>query len=252
MGTYAMTGGATGIGAAIKEQLRARGDRVIVVDIKDADIVADLGTKSGRETAVAGILERAPEGLDGFVACAGVRPYLPPPLIASINYFGVVELTQGLRAALERRRGGVVVISSNSAPMSTDEAYVELLLAGDEAGAGAQVAGQNGQVAYSGSKMAVARWVRRNAPAWAGTGVRLNAIAPGLIKTPLTASATSDARFADAMKAFEDSIPAGRAGQPADIAAMACFLLSPAAEFVCGAVIFVDGGHDAMFRPDRF
>jgi NAD(P)-dependent dehydrogenase (short-subunit alcohol dehydrogenase family) len=100
--------------------------------------------------------------------------------------------------------------------------------------------------------MAVARWVRRNAPAWAGTGVRLNAIAPGLIKTPLTASATSDARFADAMKAFEDSIPAGRAGQPADIAAMACFLLSPAAEFVCGAVIFVDGGHDAMFRPDRF
>ena len=49
--------------------------------------------------------------------------------------------------------------------MSTDAAYVDLLLAGDEAGAGAQVTGQNGQVAYSGSKMAVARWVRRNAPA---------------------------------------------------------------------------------------
>ena len=66
-----------------------------------ADVVADLGSKAGREAAVAGILERAPEGLDGFVACAGVGPYLPPPLIASINYFGVVELTQGLRAALE-------------------------------------------------------------------------------------------------------------------------------------------------------
>jgi NAD(P)-dependent dehydrogenase (short-subunit alcohol dehydrogenase family) len=136
--------------------------------------------------------------------------------------------------------------------MSTDAAYVELLLAGDEAGAGARVTGQNGQVAYSGSKMAVARWVRRNAPEWAASGVRLNAIAPGLIKTPLTASATADARFADAMKAFEDSIPVGRAGEPADIAAMACFLLSPAAEFVCGSVLFVDGGHDAMFRPDQF
>lgn len=252
MGIYAMTGGATGIGAEIKTQLRARGDTVIVVDIKDADVIADLSTREGRQAAVAGILERAPEGLDGFVACAGVGPFVDPPVVARINYFGAVEVTEGLRGALERRRGAVVVISSNSAPMSPDPEYVDLLLAGDEAGACARVTGQNGQVAYSGSKAAVARWVRRNAPAWAASGVRINAVAPGLIKTPLSMGATSDPRFADAMKNFEATIPIGRAGQPADIAAPVLFLLGPDASFVCGSMIFIDGGHDASFRPDQF
>lgn len=252
MATYAMTGGATGIGAAIKEGLRARGDQVIVVDIKDADVVADLSTREGRQAAVAGILERAPDGLDGFVACAGVGPYVKPALIAAINYFGVVEVTEGVRPALERRGGAVVVISSNSAPMSSDAEYVDLLLAGNETAACERVADQNGQVAYSGSKAAVARWVRRNAPAWAAAGVRVNAVAPGLIKTPLSAGATSDPRFAEAMQNFEKTIPVGRAGQPVDIADPVLFLLGPGASFICGAMIFIDGGHDAAFRPDQF
>lgn len=252
MGIYAMTGGATGIGEEIKNQLRARGDTVIVVDIKDADVIADLSTSEGRQAAVTQVLERAPDGLDGFVACAGVGPYMNPALIVRINYFGAIEVTEGLRPALEKRRGAVVVISSNSAPMSSDPEYVNLLLAGDEAGASARVAEQNGQVAYSGSKAAVARWVRRNAPAWAAAGVRLNAVAPGLIKTPLSAVATSDPRFADAMKDFEATIPIGRAGQPADIAAPVLFLLGPQAGFICGSMIFIDGGHDAAFRPDQF
>ena len=60
MAIYAMTGGATGIGAAIKQQLREQGHQVIVVDIHDADIVADLSTIEGREQAVAGIRAAAP------------------------------------------------------------------------------------------------------------------------------------------------------------------------------------------------
>ncbi len=252
MGIYAMTGGATGIGAAIKEGLRARGDTVVVVDIKDADVIADLSTREGRGKAVAGILERAPEGLDGFVACAGVGPYVNPALIARINYFGAVEVTEGVRPALERRGGAVVVISSNSAPMSPDPQYVEMLLAGDEAGACERVANQDGHVAYSGSKAAVARWVRRNAPAWAHAGVRMNAVAPGMIETPLSTGAASDPRFAEAMRNFERTIPIGRIGQPIDIAGPVLFLLGPQAGFVCGAMIFIDGGHDAAFRPDQF
>lgn len=252
MGIYAMTGGATGIGSEIKSQLRARGDTVIVVDIKDADITADLSTREGRQAAVAGVLERAPDGLDGFVACAGVGPYMNPALIVRINYFGAIEVTEGLRPALEKRGGSVVIVSSNSAPMSSDAEYVERLLAGDETGAVARVAEQNGQVAYSGSKAAVTRWMRRNTPQWAAAGVRLNAVAPGLIKTPLSAVSASDPRFADAMKDFEATIPVGRAGQPADIAGPVLFLLGPQASFICGAMIFIDGGHDASFRPDQF
>lgn len=252
MGIYAMTGGATGIGAAIKNQLRERGDTVIVVDVKDADVIADLSTHEGRQAAVAEVLARASEGLDGFVACAGVGPYVNPALIVRLNYFGAVEVTEGVRPALERRGGSVVVISSNSAPMSPDAEYVDLLLAGDEAGACERVAAQNGQVAYSGSKAAVARWVRRNAPAWAAAGVRVNAVAPGLIRTPLSDSATNDPRFAEAMQNFEKTIPIGRVGQPDDIAGPVLFLLGPEAGFICGAMLFIDGGHDASFRPDQF
>lgn len=252
MGIYAMTGGATGIGAAIKDQVRARGDQMIVVDIRDADVVADLSQPEGRAAAIAGILERAPQGLDGFVACAGLGPNNAPALVARVNYFGAVELLEGLRDALARRRGAAVVISSNSAPMSADADYVDKLLAGDEEGAVSHLEGKDGQTAYSGSKLAVARWVRRNAAAWAAQGVRMNAVAPGYITTPLSQAAAADPRYADAMKAFVDSIPVGRAGEPEDIASVVGFLLTPAASFICGSVLFVDGGHDAMFRPDQF
>ncbi|HCS25925.1 MAG TPA: hypothetical protein DIW43_00630, partial [Spongiibacteraceae bacterium] len=77
MGTIAMTGGATGIGAAIRELLAEAGHRLIVVDIKAADINADLSTSAGREAALAGIQAEAGGGLDGFIACAGVSGSVP-------------------------------------------------------------------------------------------------------------------------------------------------------------------------------
>ena len=67
MRTYAMTGGATGIGAELKRQLLAEGHKVISVDIKEGDIIADLSTAEGRQTAIDGVRERAPDGLDGFI-----------------------------------------------------------------------------------------------------------------------------------------------------------------------------------------
>ncbi|SVA45465.1 uncharacterized protein METZ01_LOCUS98319, partial [marine metagenome] len=72
MKTFALTGAASGIGAALSAQLDAEDHKVISVDIKDADIIADLSTKSGREDAVASIAELAADGLDGFVPLAGL------------------------------------------------------------------------------------------------------------------------------------------------------------------------------------
>ena len=108
MAIYAMSGGATGIGAAIRKTLQARGHEVIVVDLKDADICVDLSDYAGRQRAIDGIRQRCPEGLDGFIPCAGVGPSVrPPSLIARINYFAAVAMTEGLLDLLEKRTGGL-------------------------------------------------------------------------------------------------------------------------------------------------
>ena len=110
MGLYAMTGGATGIGNAIKEQLRDQGHKVIVVDIKDADIVADLSTSEGRQAAIDGLNAAAPDGLDGFIPCAGVGPQVSPPsLVAKINYFGALALTQAMRPVVAKKKGAIEI-----------------------------------------------------------------------------------------------------------------------------------------------
>lgn len=253
MATMVITGGATGIGAAICALLGENGHQVIVVDIKQADICADLSTAEGRRQAIAGLEQAAPDGLDGFIACAGVSGSVPDkPLIPSVNYFGAVELIAGLRPLLCKRRGAVVLISSNSAPMETSAEYVDSLLAGDEATARALAADMDGHPLYSGSKQALARWMRRNTPDYAADGIRLNAVAPGYTRTPMTAAVAEDPVYGDAIRQFLESIPIGRAGEPEDIAQAVNYLLSPVASYVCGSVLFVDGGHDAMLRPDNF
>jgi NAD(P)-dependent dehydrogenase (short-subunit alcohol dehydrogenase family) len=253
MKTYAMTGGASGIGAAIKQGLLDAGHQLIVVDIADADIEADLSAPEGRQSAINGILDAAPDGLDGFIACAGVGSHVPNlPLITAVNYFGTTELVDGLRDSLARKNGAVILISSNSAPMDTNDAYVDALLAGDEAEVVKQLESMEGQTVYSGSKQAVARWMRRNAAGYASQGIRMNAVAPGYTETPMTAAVKDDPTYGDAIRQFVATIPVGRPGVPEDMAKAVNFLLSEDASFFCGTVIFVDGGHDAMMRPDQF
>lgn len=254
MAIYAMTGGATGIGAAIRERLHRQGHTVIVVDIRDADVVADLATVAGRQQAVEGIRRLAPDGLDGFVPCAGLGPDAKPcSLVTRVNYFGALATIEGMQELVAKKRGSMVLISSNSASMpGTDQTYVNFLLAGDEAAACAHIDTLDGHNAYAGSKQALTRWMRRHSAAWAAGGVRMNAVAPGITRTPLTDRMMSDAQFGQVMKDFGASVPIGRIGEPQDIAAVVCFLLSPEAAFMCGSVVFVDGGHDAMLRPDAF
>ena len=125
-----MTGGATGIGAATKNQLRDEGHKLIVVDIKDADIIADLSTAEGRQAAVDGICAAAPEGLDGFVACAGLGPNVKPhSLVTKVNYFGAVATVEGVKDLVGKKKGVIIIISSNSAPMpGSNEDYINLCL----------------------------------------------------------------------------------------------------------------------------
>jgi NAD(P)-dependent dehydrogenase (short-subunit alcohol dehydrogenase family) len=238
MGKYAVTGAASGIGAAIVAKLKSQGHQIVTVDLRNADINVDLSTAEGRQSAIDGILNAAPEGLDGFVPCAGVGPQVNPiGLITKINYFGTVALVEALKDNLAKKRGAIVLISSNSATMSEyDAAYLKALAANDEAGAVEIIGKLDGQTAYGGSKFAVACWMRKNNADYARLGIRVNAIAPGYTETALT----------------KESIPVGRPGLPEDQANATAFLLSQEASFISGVVLFVDGGHDAFFRPSNF
>jgi NAD(P)-dependent dehydrogenase (short-subunit alcohol dehydrogenase family) len=105
-------------------------------------------------------------------------------------------------------------------------------------------------MAYAASKIAVSRWVRRHAVTadWAGRGIRLNALAPGAIMTPLLEGQLATPRQARAVRGFP--VPLGGFGEPEHLADWMVFMLSDAADFLCGSVVYVDGGSDAYFRSD--
>jgi hypothetical protein len=111
MGVVAITGSATGIGAAVRRRLEQGGDLVIGVDVQTAEVRADLSTPAGRRQAVDGVLATCGGRLDRLVVCAGIGGHLPDlAKIASVNYFGAVDVLDGRpRGPRGRgRRGGVL------------------------------------------------------------------------------------------------------------------------------------------------
>ena len=259
MGVYAVTGSASGMGAAVAEKLRAEGHTVIGVDIKSAEVVADLSTPTGRRSAIDGVLSAAGGTLDGVVLAAGLGPAPGadrPRLIAEVNYFGVVELLEGWRATLAKTDRAKVVVFGSNATTTTPAVpgrAVKALLAGDSAKAvkATRIFGKNAPaMAYGASKIAVSRWVRRHAVTaeWAGAGIRLNALAPGAIMTPLLEKQLATPDEAKAIRAFP--VPIGGFGVAGQLADWVLFMLSDAADFLCGSIVFVDGGSDAWFRAD--
>lgn len=231
---------------------------MIGVDLRDAEVIADLGTPQGRTAAIGAVAELAGnDGIDGLVTWAGLTGLTGTPgsELVSVNYFGTVALLDGLRPLLaEGDRPAAVAVSSNSAtcqpgvPMDV----TQLCLAGDEEAArqAADLAG--GIRSYPASKLAVARWVRRHAPApqWAGAGITLNAVAPGPVDTPMLQATRNDPVLGQFVDAYP--VPAGRHGTAAELAAFMAFLLGPDARFCCGSVFVVDGGTDAHLRPDAY
>jgi len=265
--TTVITGSASGIGAAVRARLEKAGEKVVGIDLRNAEIIANLSTKEGRAAAITGVKRHCGDRLDRFVAAAGLGGEEKNlSLLIAVNYFGVVDLLDGLLDLLRRGSNpAAVVISSNSAQMLPMDQYplVLALLDHNEAEANRIVNELSDPVVfedlvprprtgvvYMGSKNAVARAVRRRATAWASAGVRLNAVAPGNTKTPLLQRCLDDPTTGDLVRALP--IPLGRYGEPEEIAAVVAFLLSPDASYVHGAVYYIDGGIDALVRPDRF
>jgi len=244
-----VTGTASGIGQAAAAELRRQGATIIGVDLRDADIVADLSIPAGRTSALAAIAARAPDGIDAIVTCAGTGGGSGAN-VSSINFFGTIRMIEGVRPLLAKRRDPrAVVIASSTAVLPYDAALLDLYLADDEAGARAHT--DDAPVAYMTGKRALCHWVRRTAvtPDWAGAGILLNGVAPGLIRTPLTEPTLATA---EGRALLTQITPIAVADFPhADtIAPLIAFLAGPQCANMVGQIVFTDGGTDVLIRGE--
>jgi NAD(P)-dependent dehydrogenase (short-subunit alcohol dehydrogenase family) len=252
--TVVVTGSSSGLGRATKELLEADGVRVIGVDVADADVGVDLSNAAGRAEAALAIAELCDGTVDGFVGYAGVGPTVADiALLTSVNYFGQIDLLLAVKPLLAAAVKPVVVVVSSIAPMvsESDEDSVAAMLAGDEERAIAlTVKHDDHSVAYSSSKLATLKFGRKLAVEWIAEGIRVNVLAPGNTTTPMTEAALADPELGPVMRGIP--VPVGQWADPTDVAEAARWLLSDRSRYVVGSLLVVDGGIDALARPDTF
>ena len=232
--TALVTGASSGIGRAISELLLRNGAAVIGMQRRtDARLDGDYAAVSAdmsdpASVRAAGERVVAERRVDVLVNNAGVNiryPFEEFPLedwdrVLQINLRSVVELTQIVaRPMLERGEGIVINISSMLA-----------------------FTGGMRASAYAASKGAIGQFTKSLANEWAHRGVRVNAIAPGFIDTDMNVALRAD-EVRD--RQILERIPMGRWGHPADLVGPAVFLCSPAADYVSGQLLCVDGGWTA-------
>jgi NAD(P)-dependent dehydrogenase (short-subunit alcohol dehydrogenase family) len=225
-----VTGATSGIGAGIARAFAAAGDAVVATGATEAEVTAargqpgiDVHRLDVRDDAAVRALVESLGELDVVINCAGVirRGAEHEPAVFAdtldINLTGTMRVCTAARAGLKARQGCIV----NTASM--------LSFFG-----GGLVPG------YSASKGGVAQLTKSLAIAYAADRIRVNAVAPGWIATPLTQALQDDpARSAPIVA----RTPLGRWGTPEDVAGPVLFLASAAARFVTGVVLPVDGGY---------
>jgi len=236
-----VTGAASGIGQAIAQGLASAGARVIVTDISeqrcadtlalihaaggqawafaldvtDADAAAALAQAVGDDIGAvdivvnnAGVILR--EGLDSPQAHANIRR------VVDVNLLGTFNVIHAWLPALRATRGCIINIAS-----------------------GAAFIAQAGALGYSASKGAVKMLTQSMAADLGPDGIRVNALAPGVIETPMTDVTRANP---ERLARFMVRIPSGRVGQPQELAGAAVFLASPLASYINGVTLPVDGG----------
>jgi NAD(P)-dependent dehydrogenase (short-subunit alcohol dehydrogenase family) len=254
MRTVVITGSASGIGRALATVLQERGDRVIGVDVAAADVVADLSRPDGRALMVTAVTELSDGHLDAVVANAGLARATSATV--AVNYFGALATLEGLRPLLTGSPAPRAALTCSMASlMPFDSELVDLQLAGNEEAAldraDKLVEAQEGTKIYSSTKVALARWMRRNAAsgAWAGAGIPLNGVAPGIVETPMVAAMIeTEEQRAGLLQMVPMPLNGVMAAEvPAHLLA---WLVGVENSHLCGQLVFVDGGSDVVIRGD--
>jgi NAD(P)-dependent dehydrogenase (short-subunit alcohol dehydrogenase family) len=230
MRVVVVTGGMQGIGAAIAEAFSALGDRVAILDVQeDAPYVCDVGDRAAVEQAVAAV-ESDLGPVKVLVNNAGINPIGPSETFPeelwrrsmSVMLDGVFFCAQSAGARmLDRGRGSIVNIAS----INATEAFPQ-------------------RAAYCAAKAGVKALTEVLAVEWADRGVRVNAIAPGIVKTPLVAKVIEEGLVDEGL--YVRRTPVGRLGRPEEIAHAAIFLASDESGFITGTTLVVDGGWSAF------
>lgn len=237
--TVLVTGGAGAIGRAICEGFAEAGARVAVADLDGAAAEAVAAPLGGAGFAID--LTRIAD-LPRLVAQVEARLGLPASLV---NAAGIIRRNADYLSVTEEEWDAQHAVNLKAA-FFLSQALAARLIAARAAGSIVNVASQGfwsggfgGSVVYNAAKGGLVTMTRGLARAWAPHGIRVNALAPGLVETPmLVTPQTTPAEIA----ALEAQIPLGRLGQPADHAGAAVFLASAMARYVTGATLNVSGG----------
>lgn len=241
-----VTGGGSGIGAEVARQLAAAGARVVIngrdagkldaaaraIDPTGDSVHAVAGDIADPRTAERLVAEAEARfgGVDILVNNAGV--FEPKPFLelteADYDRFldiilkGKFFMAQAAAKAMQRRGGGAIVHTGSMWAL--------------------QAVGATPSSAYSAANAGVHALVRNLALELAPLGIRINAVAPAVVETPVYETFMSPEEVAAVLPGFNTFHPLGRNGQPGDVAAAILFLASPAASWITGTVLPVDGG----------